>query len=66
MGKVPRSMLQVAASAQGWAYVPCHLWRPPLLILALIHSPHGTLDILHTHEALVQAEVVSHSILGVQ
>lgn len=42
---------------------PRHLWRSPLLILPLIHSPHGAFDVLHTHKALVQAEVVPHGIL---
>lgn len=52
--------------AQVRAHIPRHLWRSPLLVLPLVHSPHGTLDILHTHEALVQAEVVPHGVLGVQ
>lgn len=48
------------------AHAPRHLWRSSFLVLPLVHSPHGTLDVLHAHEALVQAEVVSHCILGVQ
>lgn len=56
---------QADASARGWAHVPRHLWRPPLLILALVHGPHSALDVLHAHKALVQAEVVPHGILGV-
>lgn len=51
---------------QLWMHVPCHLWRSPLLILPLVHSPHGTFDVLHADEALVQAEVVAHGILWVQ
>lgn len=50
----------------GVAHAPRHLWRSSFLVLPLVHSPHGTLDVLHAHEALVQAEVVSHCILGVQ
>lgn len=63
---VTQSTPQVGASAQGGAHIPCHLWWPPLLILAFVHSPHSALDVLHAHEALVQAEVVPHSVLGVQ
>lgn len=48
------------------AHIPCHLWRSPFLIFPLIHSPHGPLDVLHTDETLVQAEVVAHGILGMQ
>lgn len=61
-----RSTPQADASARGWANIPRHLWRPPFLILALIHGPHGALNVLHAHEALVQAEVVPHGILGVR
>lgn len=42
---------------------PCHLWWPSLLVLVLVDSPDGSLDVLHAHEALVQAEVVADGIL---
>lgn len=56
----------VAWPAPWRVHVPRHLWRSPLLIFPLVHGPHGALDVLHTHEALVQAEVVPHGVLGVQ
>lgn len=37
----------------GVAHTPRHLWRSSFLVLPLVHSPHGTLDVLHAHEALV-------------
>lgn len=42
---------------------PCHLWWPSLLVLVLVDGPHGSLDILHTHKALVQAQVVADGVL---
>ena len=33
------------------------------MILVLVDGPDCTLDVLHTHEALVQRQVVPHSIL---
>jgi hypothetical protein len=33
------------------------------VVLNLIDSPDGTLDILHTHEALVERQVVPHGVL---
>lgn len=43
--------------------VPSDLLRSTLLILHFIHGPHGTLDILHPYETLVQTEIVSHRVL---
>lgn len=65
-GAAPAHATRVAAPAQVWAHAPGHLWRSPLLILPLVHGPHGALDVLHAHEALVQAEVVAHGVLGAQ
>ena len=42
---------------------PCHLWWPSLLVLVLVDSPDGSLDVLHAHEALVQAQVVADGVL---
>lgn len=39
------------------------LWAAPVEF-QFIHSPHGTFHVLHTHETLVETEVVSHGILG--
>lgn len=33
------------------------------MVLVLIHGPHGALDVLHAHEALVQAQVVADGVL---
>jgi len=42
---------------------PCHLWWPSLLVLVLVDGPDGSLDVLHAHEALVQAQVVADGVL---
>lgn len=42
---------------------PCHLWWPSLLVLMLVNSPDGSLDVLHAHKALVQAQVVADGVL---
>lgn len=66
MGRQGDDHTLVGAPCTGPAHVPRHLWRSPLLIFPLVHGPHGALDVLHTHETLVQAEVVPHGVLGVQ
>jgi hypothetical protein len=38
------------------------LW-PPAMIFNLVDGPDGALDVLHSHEALVEGQVVSHSVL---
>lgn len=43
--------------------VPCDPLGSPPLVLLLIHRPHRTFHVLHTHEALVQAQVVAHRVL---
>lgn len=53
---------QCCQQRRGW-HPPCHLWWPSLLVLVLIHGPHGALDVLHAHEALVQAQVVADGVL---
>lgn len=42
---------------------PGHLWWSPLLVFNFVHSPHGPLHILNANKALVQTQVVAHSIL---
>lgn len=42
---------------------PCHLWWPSLLVLVLVDGPDSSLDVLHAHEALVQAQVVADGVL---
>ena len=36
---------------------------PLLMILDIVHRPHGALHVLHPAEALVEGEVVSHCVL---
>ncbi len=33
------------------------------MVLDLVHGPDCALDVLHAHEALVKAQVVSHCVL---
>jgi hypothetical protein len=45
--------------------LPCgrsSLW-PTSVIFHLIDSPNGTLDILHTHEAFVERQIVPNGVL---
>ena len=35
----------------------------PLVKLHLVDRPHGTLDVLHPHETLVERQVVTNSVL---
>ncbi len=37
--------------------------RPALVELAVVHRPHGALDVLHARETLVQTQVVPHCVL---
>ena len=37
--------------------------RPPSMVLDLINSPDGTLDVLHAHEALVEGQIVPNGVL---
>lgn len=43
--------------------VPSEFLRSSFVKLHLVNSPHGSFDVLHSHEALVQTKVVSHRIL---
>lgn len=45
-------------------FLPGHLWWSPLLVFHFIHGPDSTFDVLHSHKALVQTQVMAHSILG--
>lgn len=60
-----RLAAEVGASAvpTGKDDLPCHLWWPSLLVLVLVDGPDGSLDVLHAHEALVQAQVVADGVL---
>lgn len=51
------------AGGTGARFSPRDLLRPALLVLHLVHRPHRPLHVLHTHEALVEAEVVAHGVL---
>ena len=33
------------------------------MVLNLIHGPDGSFDVLHTHEALVQAQIMTDGVL---
>ena len=41
----------------------CAPLRSPSVILNLIHGPDGSFDVLHTHEALVQAQIMTDGVL---
>lgn len=51
---------------QNWVWISSTTLAPFLLILKFIHCPDSSLDILHSHKAFVQAQIVSNSILWIE
>lgn len=45
--------------------LPCKLLGSPFIEFHLIYRPDCSLHVLHTHKTLVQAEIMTHSILEI-
>ena len=64
------SFLNSGVAGAGWRPrpLPCRTssLRAATVVLHLVHRPHSTLYVLHAHKALMQGEVVSHSVLSTE
>lgn len=56
-------MAETSLSITEWFCVPSDLLRPSLLKFQFIYSPDSSFHILHSHKALVEAEVMPYCIL---
>lgn len=54
---------EASLSRKEWFHLPSDFLRSSLLKLQFVHSPNSSFHILHSHKALVEAEVMPYCIL---